>query len=105
MIIPIRNKIGNYDEWCILEFQGEIVGDLSGKELGKLEIKEDGRAEMEIGQHFLEGSVVELKSPFVLIDSSNSSSDNKEYEIKAIVKKKLLFKNRPKPLGLKRLRP
>lgn len=40
MIIPIRNKIGNYDEWCILEFQGEIVGDLSGKELGKLEIKE-----------------------------------------------------------------
>lgn len=40
MIIPIHNKIGNYDEWCILEFQGEIVGDLRGKELGKLEIKE-----------------------------------------------------------------
>lgn len=40
MIIPIHNKIGNYNEWCILEFQGEIVGDLSGKELGKLEIKE-----------------------------------------------------------------
>jgi hypothetical protein len=40
MIIPIHNKIGNYQECCILEFQGEIAGELNGKELGKLEIKE-----------------------------------------------------------------
>ena len=40
MLIPIHNRIGKYEEWCILEFQGEIVGDVNGKELGKLEIKE-----------------------------------------------------------------
>jgi hypothetical protein len=57
---------------------------------------------MEIGQHFLEGSVVELKSPFMVVD--DSPKDN-ELQIEAIVTKKLLFKNRPKPLGLKRLRP
>jgi hypothetical protein len=59
---------------------------------------------MEIGQHFLEGSVVDLKSPFLVVDTV-ASSESKEFEIYAIVKKKLIFKNRPKPLGLKRLRP
>ena len=41
MIIPIRKETGEIQEWCMLEFQGEILGDdLSGKELGKMEIKE-----------------------------------------------------------------
>lgn len=59
---------------------------------------------MEIGQHFLEGSIIDLKSPFLVVDNVKDSA-SKDFEIQAIVKKKLVFKNRPKPLGLKRLRP
>jgi hypothetical protein len=40
MLIKLNNKVGQYDEWCILEFQGQILGNINGKELGKLEIKE-----------------------------------------------------------------
>jgi hypothetical protein len=40
MLIKLNNKVGQYDEWCILEFQGQVLGNINGKELGKLEIKE-----------------------------------------------------------------
>lgn len=39
MLIRINNRVGQYQEWCILEFQGEMVGELEGKQLGTLEIK------------------------------------------------------------------
>ena len=39
MLIRINNRIGQYQEWCILEFQGEMLGELPGKQLGTLEIK------------------------------------------------------------------
>lgn len=61
---------------------------------------------MEIGQHFLEGDVVVLKCPMLVIDnddSTNSATTN--YSIHALVKRKIIFKTRPKPIGLKRLRP
>ncbi len=40
MLVQINNHVGQYGEWCIIEFQGEIVGDYEGAELGKLEIKQ-----------------------------------------------------------------
>jgi hypothetical protein len=58
---------------------------------------------MEIGQHFLEGSVVELKQPFMMMDKVGDGTS--DLEVKGIIKKKIIFKNRPKPLGLKRVRP
>jgi len=71
-------------------------------------ILQENRAEMEIGQHFLEGEVVTLKSPLLIIGHDEQGSDNEkniDYEITAIVKKRIIFKTRPKPIGLKRLRP
>lgn len=68
---------------------------------------------MEIGQHFLEGSVITLKSPYLILDDEASSQDtnntqptkaDKELAIKGIVKKKVIFKTRPKPIGFKRSR-
>jgi hypothetical protein len=40
MIIQITNGENREKEWCMLEFQGEILGDLQGNDLGQLEIKE-----------------------------------------------------------------
>ncbi len=66
---------------------------------------------MVIGQHYLEGSVVTLKSPFLLIDEPEDESGqapapdvDKQLEIKGVVKKKIIFKTRPKPVGMKRPR-
>ena len=42
MLVQIRNKSNfNCDrEWCLLEFQGDIIGDLNGNVLGDIEIKD-----------------------------------------------------------------
>lgn len=40
MIIQIQNGPTAGMEWCILEFQGDICGDLDGSELGSLRILE-----------------------------------------------------------------
>lgn len=37
MIVKIQNS-GLDVEWCILEFQGEVIGDLPGSELGDIKI-------------------------------------------------------------------
>ena len=39
MIIQIRNEETATIELCLLEFQGELVGELEGKELGNIEVK------------------------------------------------------------------
>ena len=73
-------------------------------------ITKGDKAEMEIGQHFLEGSVVSLKSPFLVLDeddqpvSTTNVTAEKELAIRGIVKKKVIFKTRPKPIGFKRPR-
>jgi hypothetical protein len=74
---------------------------------------------MDIGQHFLEGELTSLKMPFLITEktkdtstsaseSGGSADDNSQAEaslsIVGIVKKKVIFNTRPKPLGLKRLR-
>lgn len=65
MLVQISGGDGQ-GEWCLLEFQGEILGDLQG-ELGTLSVK-GKTAEMEIGQHVLEGEVVVLKTPFLVVE-------------------------------------
>jgi hypothetical protein len=42
MFVQISNGTGAQCEWCLLEFQGEVLGDLAGNELGQLELKEVG---------------------------------------------------------------
>lgn len=114
MLIKLENGVKSRNEWCLLEFQGEIVGDLVGNELGKLLVKDEGRVEMEIGGHFLEGSIVRLKMPFLIIQKvTNDSKDNisqgcdsdATIPIQGYVRSKIIFKTRPKPIGLKRVLP
>ena len=68
-------------------------------------IAQDGKAEMDLGQHFLEGSVITLKTPFLVVEKNKADVDDESspMSIEGYVKKKIIFKTRPKPIGLKRV--
>jgi chromosome transmission fidelity protein 8 len=57
-----------------------------------------------IGHHVLHGAVVMMDKPFAVLEQKQGSreiavlQDTVEYHIKAIVKRKLLFSDRPKPI-------
>ena len=71
MIVRVRNAESACDEWAVLEFQGEIIGDLHG-DLGHITVT-DKAAFMDIGQHTLEGDVVTLKSPFMVLEKEKGA--------------------------------
>ena len=75
---------------------------------------------MDIGLHVLEGSVVTLKLPFIAVEkrkrkiddsdlitnrnattgsesNSNSNSENTTLEVIGVIRRKIIFKTRPKP--------
>jgi hypothetical protein len=75
---------------------------------------------MFIGQHYLEGSLVTLKNPIIMVekkreptpvevtppgtaDSSIAGGSSTELSIEGYVRKKIIFKTRPKPVGLLRV--
>lgn len=50
-----------------------------------------------LGHHVLSGKEVKLEQPMAVIEKE--ANDGKtQYKVKAVVKKKLLFKSRPKPI-------
>ena len=56
-----------------------------------------------IGHHILHGEVVTMDKPFAVLehkqDCETSGSQNAvEYHVKAIVRRKLVFSDRPKPI-------
>ena len=68
---------------------------------------------MIIGHHILYGKVIELEKPLVAIEKLELSKDldqeemmdvddhlelKTEFRVKSVIKKKLLFKTRPKPI-------
>lgn len=108
MIIPIK-KDGEIEEWAIIELQGDLKFqsvDVTNKYIGDLHFSKSGMPILIIGIHVLHGKEMELPKPFaVLTKKSNEIIDNTgtfekktEYIVTAIVKKKLIFKSRPKPI-------
>ncbi|KPJ07205.1 DNA excision repair protein haywire [Papilio machaon] len=89
-------------EWAIVELQGlvqmkkeatagrTVIGDLHYYQRNRHPV-------LVLGHHILNGKEVKLEQPMAVIEKVDI--DGKlEYKIKAIVKKKLLFKSRPKPI-------
>ena len=98
MLIQITST-DNILEWCILEFQGEITGAEKFREefLGELIVKGES-VDMIIGQHTLNGKVVKLPKPFLIVEKLKDASAH-TMETLGVVRKKVIFSSRPKPLA------
>ena len=95
--VEVRNSdLGAY-EWCILEFQGEIINAETNRDLGNIEVTEN-TAHMDLGQHTLEGDIVKLKAPFMVLEKKKATEeDQASMSIGGVVYKKIIFKQRPRP--------
>ncbi|XP_078038402.1 chromosome transmission fidelity protein 8 homolog [Augochlora pura] len=108
MIIPIKRE-GELEEWGIVELQGDLKFDspnTTNKYIGDLHYTNTGTPILIIGVHVLHGKEVALQKPFAVLCKEPNGTDietdesevKTEYIVKAIVKKKIIFRTRPKPI-------
>lgn len=112
MIIPVTSDGagGAATEWLLLDLQGHVLP-TDGKEtcdgltIGHLvHVAGAKTAAVQIGNHRVSGSVVELKKPLVLIrkrDTEAGTDDTQTataYVVAGVVRRKFLFEDRPQPI-------
>lgn len=109
-------------EWVLMELQGEIEArhekGLAGSLMGDLHYNREGVPILIIGHHILYGKVSHLEKPLaVLVKHSarregaespvetqgaahgvNEDSTSTCYMVTALIKRKIIFKTRPKPI-------
>lgn len=113
VLVKINDDSQSVKEWAIIEIQGELessTGDsIGGKLIGHLIFSSKGRPILIIGYHILYGKIVENNPPLAILKRSRSSqvlSSNPVYNdtvstdftVLALVKKRITFKTRPKPI-------
>ncbi len=110
------------DEWGIVELQGELETrdqmPFDQMHIGDLYFNKKGTPQMIIGHHLLTGKVEKLDKPYAVLkkhvseshsmdleqtDSEQLESQSTEYRVVAMVTRKVIFKNRPKPIVTKTL--
>lgn len=111
MIIPVVSDGvgGAATEWILLDLQGHVLP-TDGKEscdgltIGHLvHVPGAKTAAVQIGNHRVSGSVVELKKPLVLIRKKEAGAEGAEaaataYVVAGVVRRKFLFEDRPQPI-------
>lgn len=96
----INNGCSSPPEWAAIEVQGELESrhhnQLECQYIGDLfaTIK-DNVPILIIGHHILYGKMQKFEKPLAVM---RKKGETEEYIVEAIVTKKLLFKDRPKPI-------
>jgi len=127
LIIQISPGDGAVAEWTIIELQGDLEcksqsTNSNGKFIGDLLFTKKGEPTLIIGHHIMVGKLVQLDKPLAVLVSgsteasadlsmehqteedtpehrvSQTKSTSANYIVQAIVKKKIVFKTRPKPI-------
>lgn len=86
------------DSWGLVELQGIVdcpdAMQLQGSHIGDLHFDSTGTPQLVIGHHVLTGKVQKLDKPFGVMHRAGE----REWEIRAVVQEKFIFKTRPKPI-------
>ena len=113
-----KTNLGSPDkdpQWVIIEMQGDLESRLTGDHadpsqggfIGDLHYnkKPPHAPVLIIGHHILHGKILDLDKPMVAIKKKKDQHEGEggencstRYEVEAIIRKKLLFKARPKPI-------
>ncbi|KYN00987.1 PREDICTED: chromosome transmission fidelity protein 8 homolog [Cyphomyrmex costatus] len=109
MIVPIKRD-GNIETWAIIDLQGDLkfetIDNSNDQLIGDLHFTKTGVPILIIGIHVLHGKEVTLDKPLLVLEKhcdirnevEEEAMTKTQYFVKAIVRKKLLFKSRPKPI-------
>uniref|UniRef100_A0ACB8EAW6 Uncharacterized protein n=2 Tax=Sphaerodactylus townsendi TaxID=933632 RepID=A0ACB8EAW6_9SAUR len=92
---------GGLAEWVLVELQGHVEArdgaGLAGRLLGDLHFTCQGRPVLLLGHHVLYGKAVRLEKPLAVLTKAGQDP-HAHYVARALVREKLLFKTRPKPI-------
>jgi chromosome transmission fidelity protein 8 len=116
---------GGGREWGMVELQGQLETrdqvPFNSMHIGDLHFDSRGTPSLIVGHHLLTGKIMTLDKPFAVLRKKSKaiSSDEwemgmepqptavaggtTEYEVVALITKKIIFKNRPKPIITKPL--
>eukprot|EP00300_Choanocystis_sp_HF-7_P003340 c12553_g1_i2.p1 GENE.c12553_g1_i2~~c12553_g1_i2.p1 ORF type:complete len:118 (+),score=13.72 c12553_g1_i2:45-356(+) len=99
MIRLVSDGSGN-KEWVVFELQGTIESTDKSQPLstlGTLSLAQPDTPMLTVGHHQLLGKVVALKKPLVVCESA-PAQESRELRVIGVVRKKFLFKTRPRPV-------